>query len=148
MPHLIDTSALQHFLHPQAKQKWPLLVARIAEIIEGDGTLNLCAMTAFEIRRGLRVLALRGEGRDKQLRAELLLRRSLILGLGAAWTGATDIFASGAMHKPAIKLSDGDLLIAACAFAQGYTLVTSDKRLGKNLALLGYERHVEILELI
>ena len=147
MPHLIDTSALQHYLHPQAQSKWPKLVERVDAVMSADGTLNLSAMTAYELRRGLRVLALQNRGQAKTRRAELLLRQSVILGLGGAWSVATDIYAAAAVHKPAIVLSDGDTLIAATAFAAKYTLVTSDAKLGKNLSALGYGGQVETLRL-
>lgn len=140
---LFDTCTIGRYLDARAPERWPGLVARVSSAIAGAGGLYISAVTAFEIRRGLKKLELRGKGRRKCIRAELFLRGdATILELsdrgGVPWRVAARMYAEAACHKPAITLSDGDLLIAATAIAHDRVLVTVDGPLHKNLKKLGY----------
>lgn len=57
------------------------------------------------------------------------------------WEVATDLWARGQVAKPAIVLSENDLLIYATALTYGRTLITLDKKLVRQLiALESYPR--------
>lgn len=81
---------------------------------------------------------------------EQLIRSADVLGLGAAglgpWSVASELYAVGQLSKPAIVLSDGDLLIAATATHHGRTLVTADMNLARSLAAIGWGLAVDLLE--
>lgn len=149
--YLFDTCAVQRYLDARAQQGAPGIRARVEEAMAASGGLYISAVTAFEIRRGLEVLAREGKGRRKRRLAELFLRDAVILELGdrggAAWRVGIRLYADGQLHKPAITLSDGDLLIAATAIAHERILVTADRRLYENLARLGYGESAELLPL-
>jgi predicted nucleic acid-binding protein len=148
-PFLLDTCVLQRYLDAQALQKWPEIQARVDDAVVESGGLYISAVTAFEIRRGLEVLARKDKGRSKIRRAELLLRNAVILEIGdrggAPWRVGTHLFADGRLHEPAIKISDGDLLIAATAIAHERILMTADRPLYENLRNLGYGRWAQLL---
>lgn len=148
-PFLFDTCVLQRYLDAHALQKWPEIQARVDDAVVESGGLYISAVTAFEIRRGLEVLARRGEGRSKIRRAELLLRNAVILEVGdrggAPWRVGTHLFADGRFHEPAITISDGDLLIAATAIAHERILMTADRPLYENLRNLGYGQWAQLL---
>lgn len=148
---LFDTCIIGRYLDARAAERWPGLVPRVSSAIAEAGGLYISAITAFEIRRGLKVLELRGQGRSKRRKAELFLRSATILETsargGAPWRAAARMYAEAACHKPAIKLSDGDLLIAATAVAHARVLVTVDGPLHENLHKLGYGGLVRALPL-
>lgn len=141
-PFLFDTCVVQQYLDPRTEQKWPGLRARIEHAITEAGGVYLSAITAFEIRRYLEVLARTGQGRSKIRKTELFLREAVIFEPGdrggASWRAAARLYADGQLHQPAILLSDGDLLIAATAIAHERILVTTDLKLYKNLQALGH----------
>lgn len=146
---LLDTCAVQHYLHPRAGVQWPDVQARIEEAVAASGGLYISAITAFEIRRGLEVLARRGDGRRKIRLAELFLRNAVILDLGdcggAPWRIAVGLFADGKVHEPAIHIADADLLIAATAIAHERILVTADRGLHEYLQALGHAQWTRLL---
>lgn len=141
-PFLFDTCVVEQYLHPGAEQRWPGVRARVERAISEAGGLYLSAVTAFEIRRHLEVLARTGQGRSKIRKTELFLREAVILEPGdrggASWRAAARLYADGKLHQPAIQLSDGDLLIAATAIAHERVLVTTDRHLHANLQSLGH----------
>lgn len=125
--------------------------ARIERPMGEAGGLYISAVTAFEIRRHLEVLARTGEGRSKIRRTELFLRDAMIIEpgdrAGHSWRVAARLYADGKLHRPAIQLSDGDLLIAATAIAHERVLMTTDLPLWENLQALGYGEWVTSLAL-
>lgn len=64
---------------------------------------------------------------------------------GAPWRVGTHVFADGRLHEPAIKIADGDLLIAATAIAHERVLMTADRPLYENLRHLGYGQWAQLL---
>jgi predicted nucleic acid-binding protein len=146
---LLDTCVVQRYLDPRTQQQWPHVQECVDCAVAESGGLYISAITAFEIRRGLEVLARKGEGRRKLRMAELFLRNAMILELGgrggAPWRVAIGLFAGGQVLKPAINIADADLLIAATAIAHERILVTADRRLHENLKGLGYARWTRLL---
>ena len=138
---LFDTCVVQHYLHPKVLDRWPHLAERIARAVRDAGGFHISEVIAFEIRRGLAVLARKGQGRKKAARAELLLRKAYTHPLNAmSWHRAIDIYADGQEHRPVVNLSDGDLLITATAVASSRILLTMDRRLHEALCALGASR--------
>jgi predicted nucleic acid-binding protein len=148
-PFLFDTCVVQQYLDVQAQQRSPDFQSRVDDALAASGGLYISAVTAFEIRRGLAVLERKGEGRRKIRMAELFLRNAMILELGdrggEPWRVGIRLYADGKVRKPAITLSDADLLIAATAIAQGRILVTADRGLYENLETLGYRQSAMLL---
>lgn len=142
---LFDTNAVQILIDPRRS---PALVAAVEERVRESG-LVISAVTAFELRRGIRVLRLRGEGRRKETNVERLIRSADVLGLDspapAPWTTAADLYARGRVMTPAVIVDDADLLIAATALHYSRTLVTTDGRLAKNLEVIGAGPEVVLL---
>lgn len=150
-PFLFDTCVVEQYLHPRAPQKWPGMLTRVERAIDEAGGMYISAVTAFEIRRHLEVLARTGQGRSKIRKTELFLREAMILEPGerggASWRVAARLYADGKLHRPAIPLSNGDLLIAATAIAHARVLVTTDRLLCENLQALGHGEWVTSLML-
>lgn len=142
---LFDTNAVQSLIDPRRP---PALVAEVEERVRESG-LVISAVTAFELRRGVRVLRLKGEGRRKEANIERLIRSADVLGLDAPapapWTTAADLYARGQVMKPAVVVADADLLIAATALHYSRTLVTTDGRLAENLKAIGAGPEVVLL---
>ena len=147
--YLFDTCAIQQYLDAKAQQKSSDFRSLVDAAVAASGGLYISEITAFEIRRGLAVLARKGEGRRKIRMAELFLRNAIILELGdrggAAWRVGIRLYADGKVHKPAITLSDADLLIAATAIAHERILVTADRGLYENLERLGHRQWAVLL---
>jgi predicted nucleic acid-binding protein len=148
---LFDTCVVEQYLHPRTEQKWPGMRAHVDRAVSEAGGMYISAVTAFEIRRHLEVLARTGQGRSKVLRTELFLRDAVLLELGdrggTSWRVAARLYADGKLHRPAIQLSDGDLLIAATAIAHERVLATTDLPLYENLQALGYGEWVTSIAL-
>lgn len=104
-------------------------------------------VTQYECRRGLEELARRGEGRSKLVSFEKLLARVDVLGLdlagGRGWNLAAHLWAEGRALKPALVLTDADLLVAATALTHARTLLTADRGLAEGLQRLSLGVTVE-----
>lgn len=146
---LFDTNVAQTLIDPRAAKRTPALLAEVEARVRQQGGLVISVVTAYELRRGVRVLRLRGQGRRKEVRVERLIRAADVLGLDVpafgAWTVAAELFAQGSVRSPSIVIADADLLIAATAKHYGRTLVTSDARLAENLAAIGQGPALDLL---
>ncbi|HWU88075.1 MAG TPA: hypothetical protein VN253_12400 [Kofleriaceae bacterium] len=124
----------------------PGLVHRVDEVIAADGA-RVSIVTVYEIDRGLKKLALRGEGQTKRRLFKMFLSTTTIYGLdahsGSAWDIAADLHARAAVRSPTITFEEADLLIFSTALANQMRLLTSDQRLVARLTELGLGEHVE-----
>lgn len=88
-PFLFDTCVVQQYLDARAQQGSPEFWSRVDDALA----------TSFEVRRGLAVLARKGEGRRKIRMAELFLRNAMILELGGRggepWRVGVRLYADG-----------------------------------------------------
>jgi hypothetical protein len=83
-PRLLDTT-LSAFIGSRARERTPLLVKRVEEIIATDGA-RISFVTMFEIDRGLRRLEAQGKGgqRDRHVATSgSLIDGSTVRGHGA-----------------------------------------------------------------
>jgi predicted nucleic acid-binding protein len=146
--HLLDSCIVSHYLARGAGKKTPALVQRVEGIIAADGA-RISVVTLYEIDRGLKKLALRGEGRRKQRLFSMFFSTTTIYGMdalsGRAWNVASDLHARAANESPAIVFEEGDLLSFATALANQLKLVTSDERLAARIRQLELDAHVECL---
>jgi len=144
---LLDTSLVSHYLAPDAPARLPHLVTRVDDCIRSHG-LCLSIITTFEIGRGLELLRLRGRGSTKISRFTRFLSEAAAFPLdGRVLQLGCDLWARGRIKRPAITLSDGDLLIAATAIAHEHKLLTTDVPLGDRLMELELGDHVEVIAL-
>lgn len=143
---LFDTNLISAFLHREAPTRRPKLHAFVASTILREG-LSMSFVTQYEVRRGLEDLARKGEGRRLRVSFEKLLARVDLLGLdtagGRGWDVAARLWAEGRALKPALVLSEGDLLVAATAVTHERTLFTADRGLREGLARLSLPIAVE-----
>jgi predicted nucleic acid-binding protein len=139
-PVLVDTSVVSWYLRRDARAQYPHLVEWLDAVIAEDG-LHISSVSLYELRRGIGELRARGQGARKAARVELLLREATVVGLDAGdhlgWKIAADLWVKCRTHKPAIVLSEGDLLITATALAHNRALVTVDENLRSRLKQLG-----------
>lgn len=144
--HLLDSCTVSQYLAPGAAARMPRLVQRVDEVIATDGA-RISIVTLYEIERGLRKLALRGEGQKKRRLFTMFFSTTTIYGLdahsGRTWELAADLWARAAVRNPTITLEEADLLIFATALANELRLLTTDGRLVERLTALGFGDHVE-----
>ncbi len=144
--HLLDSCTVSQHLAPGAAARTPRLVERVDEVIATEGA-RISIVTLYEIDRGLRKLALRGEGQKKRRLFTMFFSTATIYGLdahsGRAWELAADLYARAAVRNPTITLEEADLLIFATALANELRLLTTDGRLVERLTELGFGDHVE-----
>src|SRR5687768_17472385 len=108
--HLLDTSALSHYVHRDAAKRYPRLVARVEQIRTSEG-LAISSMTQFEMLRGLRFETLRGQSRNKLARVQLLLAQATILPIDPVLPMAAELWARARAAKESRLFSDADLII-------------------------------------
>ncbi|MCA9593768.1 MAG: PIN domain-containing protein [Myxococcales bacterium] len=146
---LFDTNVAQALIDPRVAKRSPQMVAEVEARVRQQGGLVISVVTAYELRRGVRVLRLRDRGRRKEVRIERLIRTADVLGLDVpafgAWMVAAELFAQASVKRPSIVIDDADLLIAATAKHYGRTLVTSDARLAENLEAVGQGPAIDLL---
>jgi predicted nucleic acid-binding protein len=147
---LLDTSVASNYLHPQANQRFPELVAFVDETVRASG-LFISVVTQYELRRGVGALLLRGQGRRKSVAIERFLDTAYVLGLddraGEGWNLAASLWAQAHVLKPSLVLGEADLLIAATAAFHGRPLATTDGKLGEALGKLAFPVPVQLLRL-
>lgn len=141
---------VSQYLAPDAPTKYPGLVKRVRDLVTSQGVC-LSVVTVYELRRGVRLLVARGEGRRKERRLNMFLQEATALSLdhdgGQGWNVAADLWVRGQLHKPAVNVSEGDLLILATAITHGRALLTTDAALGDRAQELGVGGAVEVLPL-
>lgn len=144
MSWLFDTCAISAILAPGAKE-CPDELLSIWTAAKEEG-IHISSVTAYELRRGIRKLRMRGEGRRREVDLEKHLRAATILPLddwrGGVWPAAADLFARGQQLRPSQLVGELDLLIAATAIANERTLVTFDTGLKDALVRLGHADRV------
>lgn len=150
--HLLDTNLISNFFFkPRAKERFPQQVAWVEERIREEKQLALSTFTLYEIERWFRRDHEGPALRKKLLELELLKHRITVLPLDARgrliWKMAASFWAKAKRHKPALAISDADLLIFSTAMSQGYVLATTDQKLVKSLEKLDLGEHVELLPL-
>lgn len=146
--HLLDSCVVSHYLARGAAKKTPALVERVERVIAAEGA-RVSIVTVYEIDRGLKKLALRGEGRTKRRLFTMFFGTATIYGMdapnGRPWDIAGDLHARAATHSPAIVFEEGDLLIFSTALANQLKLLTSDERLATRIAQLGLAAQVDCI---
>ncbi|MEO7034764.1 MAG: PIN domain-containing protein [Polyangiaceae bacterium] len=135
---LLDTNVVSAFLKPGAEQRSPKLVAFVTAAVAAQ-SLTISAFTEFELRRGVEELVTKGQGQRRLVALLKFLDRCDVLGLdgGGGWDFAAKLWARGRALKPAVVLTDLDLLIAATAAFHRRPFATSEVNLVKNLAAIG-----------
>lgn len=145
---MLDTSTLSAYIGSRAREKTPLLVKRVEEIIATDGA-RISIVTMYEIDRGLRKLDLQGQGRVKRRVLTMILAGTTVYGLdepaARGWDIAADLHARAAVRSPALTISEADLLIIATAVAHGLMIVTSDVAMAEHARTLGLGAQVELI---
>lgn len=138
---LFDTNVLSDFLRPGSASKLPSTELFVRTALETDN-LKIAFVTQYELLRFRLKQGLEMKGRSKLVALRKFLDRCEILGLdaggGAGWAHAAELWAKTRAHKPAIVLSEGDLLIAATASFHEETLITFDAKLVENLHAIGF----------
>ena len=139
MTWLFDTCAVSAYIAPDSKKRPDELVS-LWTAAEAEG-ICVSSATVYELRRGMRKLGLRGEGRRQSVVLEKILRTASVITLddwmGATWRAAVDLWADGQALRPSQVMGEMDLLIAATALATDRTLVTMDVGLRDALTRLG-----------
>ncbi len=101
---MLDTSTLSAYIGSRAREKTPLLVKRVEEIIATDGA-RISIVTMYEIDRGLRKLELEGQGRGKRRLFTMILAGTTVYGLdepaARGWEVAAELHARAAVRSPA-----------------------------------------------
>lgn len=147
-PRMLDTCVLSHYISSRAREKTPLLVDRVDEIIATDGA-RISTVTMYELERGLRKLELQGEGRKKRRVFTMILESTTLYGLDEpaahGWQVAADLHARAALHSPALVIAEADLLIIATAIAHGLTLVTADVAMAEHARTLRLGSQVDLI---
>ncbi|MBI5482449.1 MAG: PIN domain-containing protein [Deltaproteobacteria bacterium] len=147
---LLDTCVVSQYLAPDAPTKYPALVQWVRDLVTGQGVC-LSVVTVYELRRGVRLLVARGEGRRKERRLNMFLQEATALSLdhdsGKGWNVAADLWVKGQMHRPALNVAEADLLILATAIVHGRVLLTTDAALGERARELGVGEAVEVAPL-
>ena len=145
---LLDTNIVSAFLHRDASKKTPKLFAFVTGRLLTDG-LAISHVTQFELRRGIEELVRRGEGRRMLVAFEKFMERVQLLGLdagwGEGWNLAARLWAEGRSQKPALKLTDADLLIAATAAFHSHELATADAKLAEGLKRISFPVTVSLV---
>jgi predicted nucleic acid-binding protein len=145
---ILDTNIVSLFLRRDAQKNDPKLFAFVTTLFSAEG-LAISYVTQFELRRGIDVLAHRGEGRRKLVAFEKFMERIQVLGLdgasGAGWNLAARLWAEGRSKKPALVFADGDLLIAATAAFHGHELATADVALADGLSRISFPVAVRLV---
>ena len=148
MTCLLDTSVVSLYT---ASRPAPSLAARVDEVL-GSGDAAICSITVFEVERGLRKLELGGQ--NCRRKRAIFQRFAAAVGLVpvddpqlSVWLQAADLHARAAVRKPAIVLSDADLLLVTVAMVHGMVFLTADAKLVANCESLGLGAHVELIEL-
>jgi predicted nucleic acid-binding protein len=140
-PHLLDTSTLSHYLGARAREKTPVLVKFVDDLIATEGT-RISVVTLYELERWMKRLELKGEGKAKRRRFTMFMSAAAVYGLEASqlagWMLAAEIHARAMEHAPSITFAEADLLILATAQLHRLTLVTSDRGLADNAHALGF----------
>jgi predicted nucleic acid-binding protein len=138
---LLDTNIVSAFLRRDARKRTPKLFEFVAALLSADG-LAISYVTQFELRRGMEQLVRRGEGRRKLVDFEKFLERVQVLGLdgalGEGWNLAARLWAEGRAQKPALVVTDADLLMATTAAFHGHELATADAGLAEGLRRLAF----------
>lgn len=136
---LFDTNVVSAFLGSDARKRLPQLCALVEEAL-GTGTAAISHFTHFEVRRGVLDLVRRGQGRRKLVALNKFIAGVDVLGLDllGGWSVAAEHWAKLHAHKPAINLTDGDLLIATTAALHGHAFATSEGRLVENLRQIDF----------
>lgn len=147
--YLLDTCVISNVMKPGAQKLYPGLVARFERVVKEQGCY-LSVVTVFEIRRGLECAARAGVAVAHRAAVEHLLAASRVFDLGGqddpAWRFACDVWAAGRSRQPPVSLPTlEDLLIAATAHANDFTLLTTDAQLHSRLTLLGFGATLELV---
>ena len=145
---LLDTNIVSAFLRRDAQKQAPRLFEFIATVLSAEG-LAISYVTQFELRRGIEELIGRGEGRRKLVAFEKFMERVQVLGLdgasGEGWNLAARLWAEGRSLKPALVLTDADLLIAATAGFHGHEFATCEVGLVEGLQRLAFPVAVRLV---
>lgn len=147
---LFDTNVVSAFLDSDARKRRPQLCALVEGAL-GAGTAAISHFTHFELRRGVLDLVQRGQGRRRLVALTKFIAGVEVLGLdhlgGVGWSVAAEHWAKLHAHKPAINLTDGDLLIATTAAFHGHAFATSEGRLVENLRRIDFPGELIIVPL-
>ncbi len=145
---VLDSDVLSAYLKADCATRTPELHRFVTNLVRTEG-VAISYVTLYELRRWLAELQLRGEGRRKRVMFEKLIEDADVIGLdgstGEGWNIAARIWATGRAHKPAIVITDADLLIAATAEFHGRRFVTCETTLAENLRAAGLKVDVEVL---
>jgi predicted nucleic acid-binding protein len=133
---LLDSNIVSTFLRHDARKRTPKLFEFVTAVLSAEG-LAISYVTQFELRRGMEQLVRRGEGRRKLVDFEKFMERVQVLGLdgalGEGWNLAARLWADGRAQKPALVMTDADLLVATRAALHGHELATADAALVESL---------------
>lgn len=140
---LLDTSTISRWMKRQLS---PAAATRVDAAIDEHGLL-IASITFYEIERGIRALERNQAGSHRRAAWQVALAEAQVIKLEEPDLRplliAADLHSLGAVQKPALVVSEGDLLIVATAVAHGLTLLTSDQKLVSLCAALGVGEHVE-----
>ncbi len=138
---LFDTNVLSDFLRPGAAEKLPSTELFVRTALETDN-IKIAFVTQYEMLRLGLLQGLEMKGRRKLVALRKFLERCEVLGLdahgGAGWAHAAELWARLRVQKPAVVLSEGDLLITATASFHQETLITFDAKLVERLHAVGF----------
>lgn len=144
--YLFDTNTVRPLYDPRDANGH--LRPAVEALVREDGGLTLSAVGEYEIRRGLETRKLDPANQPSRAllgAAERLLSAAHIVGLDwEHWKTAAGLWALS--QRRGMGLQEGDLLIAATAFANSRKLVTVDWNLATGLKALGHEAQVMLLE--
>jgi predicted nucleic acid-binding protein len=145
---VLDTDIVSAYLKRDSATRLPALHHFVTQIVQSEG-LAISFVTQFELRRGFEELRLRGRGRRLLVAFEKLLDRAEVLGLdggsGEGWNVAARLWAAGRARKPAVVVTDADLLIAATAEFHGRAFATCEAQLAENPKAMGLRSSVQVV---
>jgi predicted nucleic acid-binding protein len=145
---VLDTDIVSSYLKPDSTMRAPKLHAFVTQLVQSEG-LAISFVTQYELRRGFEELRLRGRGQRQLVAFEKLLDRTEVLGLdggsGEGWNVAARLWAAGRARKPAVVVTDADLLIAATAEFHGRAFSTCEAQLAENLKAMGMRTSVLVV---
>jgi len=144
---LFDTNVVSIYVGQRARKRHPEVVRLVGETLKTQG-LYIATITMYELRRGVRKLRLKGQGRRKEVAVERLLEAALLISPdllgGFVWNQAADLWAQASVKG--VVIGDADLIIAATASAYGMELVTSDAKLVGKLKQIDFSGDIKLIE--